>query len=148
MQTSTIDDPLGGSSLDPPERARRSVALTIQLTLAPLLTGAAALAGWASARRIRGLVPDYPQHVQLAAYQFNPVYRALHLFGTPGLLALLLLGLAAAAALGWSRFRWASSAMIGLCVVHLAVLTAVLLAYGLSAAQLAGVLTAACGQGR
>jgi hypothetical protein len=148
MQTPATDEPLGGPALDPSERSRRSVALTLQLTLAPVLTVAAAMAGWASARRIRGLVPDYPQAVSVAGYLPNPVYRALHLFGAPGLLALLLLGLAGAAALGWSRFRWASTAMIGLCVVHLSLLTMVLLAYALSATQLAGVLTNVCGQGR
>jgi hypothetical protein len=144
----TVDEAQGASAVEPVERTRRSVALTIQLTLAPLFTAAAALAGWASARRIRGLLPDYPQQIALGAYSPNRVYRALHLFGTAGLVALLVLGLAGAVALGWSRFRWASTAMIGLCVVHLALLVAVLLAYGLSAANLAGALTVACPPGR
>jgi hypothetical protein len=148
MHTPATDEPMGGSPFDPAERARRSAALTLELTLAPLLTGAAALCGWASARRIRGLVPDYPQQASLLAYQPNPVYRALHLFGTPGLLALLVLGLAAMVALGWSRFRWASTAMLGLCIVHLALLTAALLGYGLSATNFAGALIAGCAPGR
>jgi len=119
----TVDEAQGASAVEPVERTRRSVALTIQLTLAPLFTAAAALAGWASARRIRGLLPDYPQQIALGAYSPNRVYRALHLFGTAGLVALLVL-------------------------VHLALLVAVLLAYGLSAANLAGALTVACPPGR
>jgi apolipoprotein N-acyltransferase len=148
MEEPSVPDPLEASPLDARERARRSVALTMQLTLAPLLTGAAALAGWASARRIRGLLPDYPHQGAVAGFTPNAVYQALHRFGAAGLSALLVLALSAAVALGFSRFRWASTALISLCVIHLALLTAVLLAFALSASQLAGALTAACVPGR
>lgn len=140
MNRSMADSPQPGSGRSP----NALLLLVLHCLLAIPLTLAAVHLGSQTLARIVRFQPGYPSRVTIDVYTPLESGRWFHLIGTPGLLALLVILVGAAAALAYrGRSALVAAALL---LVHTLFLAAAISAFGLAANQLAGLAVTLAGR--